>query len=611
MKVGNARNTAKSLLVNSNGTRMNALVPDSRENFCSYDRSGSTGRIPDHDLEKSREINEYLNFKDKPKKSNFIKDYIIDYTANSNLHGLKYIGEKERTIVEKIFWLFAFICCLVICAGLIGKLWNKWNVNPVIVSFAENPTPVYQIPYPAVTLCFETKAMQRKFNFTEYYHLYNNTETYSNLTEQERHLFEDVSMVCDDHLAPRKGRKTSSGYELVNHITEISPNLTDVFLGCKWKDITKPNCSDLFSPIITEEGLCYTFNTLGNDELFRTENLHSDYRYLEHENLVGSWSLDGGYEPNTPIETYPHRGSGYGAKSGLTMLLKAANLDLDYLCKGPVQGFKILLHNPAELPRVSQQYFRSPLSQEVVVAVKPKMMTTSEGLRPYEAKRRLCYFPNERYLRYFKVYTQANCEMECLSNFTYTRCGCVHFGMPHDSNMSVCNAGSMPCIKHAQMDLVTIAIETGLDDSFDADALDNAKKVSAKCDCLPSCTSIEYEAETSQADFDCLALFRAFRYNVSEFVKDVSYARIMIFFKEAQFITSRRSELYGQTDFLANSGGLLGLFMGFSFLSLIEIVYFLSLRIICVLFKRKNKKQMMNFPKDNLTSPEFYKSSNE
>lgn len=52
----------------------------------------------------------------------------------------------------------------------------------------------------------------------------------------------------------------------------------------------------------------------------------------------------------------------------------------------------------------------------------------------------------------------------------------------------------------------------------------------------------------------------------------------MIFFKEAQFITSRRSELYGQTDFLANCGGLLGLFMGFSILSVAEILYFLTLR---------------------------------
>lgn len=53
----------------------------------------------------------------------------------------------------------------------------------------------------------------------------------------------------------------------------------------------------------------------------------------------------------------------------------------------------------------------------------------------------------------------------------------------------------------------------------------------------------------------------------------------MIFFRDSQFITSKRSELYGQTDFLANCGGLLGLFMGVSILSLVEVLYFFTIRV--------------------------------
>lgn len=56
---------------------------------------------------------------------------------------------------------------------------------------------------------------------------------------------------------------------------------------------------------------------------------------------------------------------------------------------------------------------------------------------------------------------------------------------------------------------------------------------------------------------------------------------LTIFFKYGQFITSERNELYGPTAFLANFGGLLGLFTGFSILSLAELVYFLTLRILC------------------------------
>lgn len=67
-------------------------------------------------------------------------------------------------------------------------------------------------------------------------------------------------------------------------------------------------------------------------------------------------------------------------------------------------------------------------------------------------------------------------------------------------------------------------------------------------------------------------------------------ARLSIYFKENQFITSRRSELYGSTDFLAAIGGLLGLFMGVSVLSIVEIIYFCTLRLCCNLRSRNGRR---------------------
>lgn len=64
--------------------------------------------------------------------------------------------------------------------------------------------------------------------------------------------------------------------------------------------------------------------------------------------------------------------------------------------------------------------------------------------------------------------------------------------------------------------------------------------------------------------------------------------QLNIFFKSNQFMSLHRSELYGQTDFIANCGGLLGLCMGFSFFSLLEILYFLTIRIWCYI---KNKEE--------------------
>lgn len=61
---------------------------------------------------------------------------------------------------------------------------------------------------------------------------------------------------------------------------------------------------------------------------------------------------------------------------------------------------------------------------------------------------------------------------------------------------------------------------------------------------------------------------------------------VRIFFKENQFIASKRSELFGLTDFLANVGGLLGLFLGISAIAVAELVYFVIIRFNINLYKR-------------------------
>ncbi|KAF2889234.1 hypothetical protein ILUMI_16939, partial [Ignelater luminosus] len=63
------------------------------------------------------------------------------------------------------------------------------------------------------------------------------------------------------------------------------------------------------------------------------------------------------------------------------------------------------------------------------------------------------------------------------------------------------------------------------------------------------------------------------------------YSRLIVYYKDMQFITSERHQLYGTVDFLASCGGLLGLFCGFSFTSSMEILYFLTLRFFCNLKK--------------------------
>jgi hypothetical protein len=58
-------------------------------------------------------------------------------------------------------------------------------------------------------------------------------------------------------------------------------------------------------------------------------------------------------------------------------------------------------------------------------------------------------------------------------------------------------------------------------------------------------------------------------------------AIVHVFFKKENFFKQKRSELFGLIDFFSNMGGLLSLCMGFSALSIVELVYFFCLRLFC------------------------------
>lgn len=108
---------------------------------------------------------------------------------------------------------------------------------------------------------------------------------------------------------------------------------------------------------------------------------------------------------------------------------------------------------------------------------------------------------------------------------------------------------------------------------------------------MPACSSITYDVELSFSKYDLRALHHAKKKNSSIF--EQQYSRIFISFKDNQFFASRRSELYGYTDFFGSCGGLLGLFMGFSLLSIVEMIYYCTLRLACNLRQRRIKKKKL------------------
>ncbi|XP_077285517.1 pickpocket protein 28-like [Arctopsyche grandis] len=521
---------------------------------------------------------------EEDQKEDFCSTNFEDFTSCTSLHGLQYLSISKRTKTERLWWLLMILLSMGACGTMISKVWLKWYQSPVIVSFAESSTPVWQIPFPAVTICSETRVRQSVFNYTDAYH---KTRTKKNVsfTEEEYFKMEAASLLCRNIV--------KNGSDIVNRTTidylkEFGQSFNEMFNKCEWKkkDI---DCKELFRPVFTESGQCYTFNILDAEELFRKKVIYNDLHSFENGTKSDGWTMDRGYPGNLSANTYPERGTTSGADGSLTVVLKTYYKDIDYLCATSLQGFKISLHAPSDFPRVSQQYFMVPLQQDLIAAIKPNMIITSKGLRGYDPQRRKCFMTVERKLKFFKVYTQQNCQIECLSNYTDSVCGCVAFWMPRSRSIPVCSSMKKVCMSKAQDDLQKLELRYALAvRSKDKEQVKNLENL-MKCDCLPACTSLIYDSEVSQSDFHWLDLAKAKKKDTPR-IKEFGLSRVSMFFKDAEFIMSRRSELYGITDFLANCGGIMGLFLGFSFLSLVEIIYFLTIKPICN-FRRKKITQ--------------------
>lgn len=150
---------------------------------------------------------------------------------------------------------------------------------------------------------------------------------------------------------------------------------------------------------------------------------------------VSHWNLETGYSKQFQSDGfnesgYPIRVFSAQKNSAITVILQIFDDDMDYVCKSLVPGFKIFFHTPGELTKTNGLSLRVAPSEIDVISIRPTLIITSNGLRTYDPNRRQCFFNAEHQLRFFRLYSQHNCELECLANYTLLECGCVRFSMP-------------------------------------------------------------------------------------------------------------------------------------------------------------------------------------
>jgi acid-sensing ion channel, other len=259
---------------------------------------------------------------------------------------------------------------------------------------------------------------------------------------------------------------------------------------------------------------------------------------------------------HTSVDEYPLMSSsrtGNGLKTTFHRNKEVLKIET---CLAP----SFIVHSPFELPgsydqneRVNYYY-----GYDLEVLITPEIIKTDRSLKTYEPKQRGCYFKGEKSLKFFKIYTRRNCEFECYAEHFLSKLNCVPFYMVRNETTEVCGA----------QEEISLQLEFYL----------VLRKVN-ECECLEECDSIKYKFEVVAHSKDERAT------NFSSDSMSIEFK-----FKDLLIAPLRRYQPFTFSEFLAQSGGMMGLFAGISALSIIELFYFLSLRWIGNLLRRMKNK---------------------
>lgn len=208
--------------------------------------------------------------------------FFTDYVNNSSVHGIKYITQRHRHWSESVFWILTFVISLSACSKMIYDVYSKWQQSPVIVSFAEKSTPLYQIPFPAITICSVIKTsksevdckevvrtlLDAKFNHPNLTDLFNEDISKFKKFEAYLHLMAENLILKNYYwVHDIVDNSVLSPEEIVSTLDEIHTQRDGTISKCMMNE----NKMCIFSKILTDGGFCYTTNILNADELFRVE----------------------------------------------------------------------------------------------------------------------------------------------------------------------------------------------------------------------------------------------------------------------------------------------------------------------------------------------------
>ncbi|PFX34956.1 degenerin mec-4-like isoform X2 [Stylophora pistillata] len=515
-----------------------------------------------------------------------LKSLTKDFCSYTSAHGFERIMSSKQWI-RKAFWSLLFIAAIVVLCLQILTLLEKYRSRPLVtlVSLQSDTS----LPFPTITLCnfnaIKYDALDES-NFTDLKETIKKQNSSSNSTSsRKRRATADV--VPTD--SPPIPRDSSSGYgdeynenedydywgddevgdpnyldeeyfesEKVslllagkeeNYLSKLGHQFKDMILSCTYRGVS---CSN------------FTAN-------FWTKFWHYKYGncYLFNSGLTSSGS-------NGPVV----KSNKAGPTHGLNL---EVNVEQDnYLDKfTPEAGVRLDISSQGYMPFPMEKGLSIPVGFATSIGLRKVMIERQDPFNDNRCHKNSSIDKSNLYTRMFNAsYSSTACKESCLANNQFLQCGCMEYRFPVDKNpvCDITNKTTISCLNKLQKQY-----------------RDN--KLNCSSSCPPPCSQEEFKISTSLAvwpsvffqdelikrgKFDWLD-FGSLRRNV---------LKIQIFFEELNVEMIKEQKSYGIADFASDIGGQLGLWIGFSVLTIAEFIEFIMLLFAHLAQKRTSRSKV-------------------
>lgn len=87
---------------------------------------------------------------------------------------------------------------------------------------------------------------------------------------------ETVANICNRPLVDYYQRTNFTDESIFRIIQDVALSLNDTMLYCEWRGMGN-FCTALFQPILTEEGVCFSFNDLNSRDIYTEEYANESF----------------------------------------------------------------------------------------------------------------------------------------------------------------------------------------------------------------------------------------------------------------------------------------------------------------------------------------------